>query len=111
MYWPIGVPRVFAASSIDNASCHIDGAGEFASIEFVKSPFQAEVEPKAAPVGKAGDRNANASRPTSSSTVDIKNKDEIIAADISRNSSVLVTITTTTLHVWQTKVSHCNPLW
>ena len=110
MYWPIGAPRIYAASKHSSIARSIDSSatddgldttkpvvkqnGSSPEFEQGRSPGNGNVNEKGTP---SETFDSDTAAPTSQNVVDIR---------IARGGHVFASITETSLTVWQTKAGH-----
>lgn len=130
MYWPIGTPRIFATSSRSGPAFNLvvshDGlpnpfdnrpADEPSATSYLDSQLQRpqhdEIEPATpltpvTPAIQSVDYDAHdseTSRPSPRPNANIPLKDPVLALRISRPGHLFAVITSTSMTIWQAKVS------
>lgn len=121
MYWPIGAPRLYAAThlppnhpkSAEPASVRVsddDASGETVSNGVSPAPLTSAVtaDSAASEINNGAEKKVKASSSSAAVEEDIS-RESILAGDIvgvrlSRSGHLFVTITKSSLTVWQTKV-------
>jgi RAB6A-GEF complex partner protein 1 len=116
MYWPIGAPRLYAAGKQDLVHAEHNENGIAVETTIQSQGDQTEKNSSTAPIAPPRETTSTQLRKASRRPTLLRNVNsggafeddlsgEIVGMRLSRNGHLFVTITSTTLTVWQTKVS------
>jgi RAB6A-GEF complex partner protein 1 len=110
MYWPIGAPRLYAAGKLDLG--HAETNESDITVESTTDKIITAKETTSTHTRKASRRPTLLRNANSGGAYGDDLSGEIVGMKLSRNGHLFVTITATTLTVWQTKVSlFINESW
>jgi hypothetical protein len=112
MYWPIGAPRIYAASKRELGRVLVDDRDVTTQQLNLPVPSRSDGDPaKSSQEPEPVHQKRPSKRPTllkeasSAESRDASIGEEIIAVRLSRSGHLFVTVTSSTLNVWQTKAS------